>query len=59
MIRRSIKCLPTPHCSAPTEEGCAQILSSDPMIILSPRSSLYFSVRKDIHNLESLAVIKA
>jgi hypothetical protein len=59
MVRSNLKCLPTPHWGVPTDKGCPQLLSSDPMINLSPQSSLSIIYpRKDLDRLESLPVHK-
>jgi ABC-type nickel/cobalt efflux system permease component RcnA len=57
VVRSSVKCLPTPRCGIPMNEGCTQPLSSDPMINLSTMVLFLissFSVVRNLHNLESL-----
>jgi hypothetical protein len=51
--------LPTPRCGVPTDEGCTQPLSSDPMIDLNTTVFFFlysFPLVRNVHNLESLTL---
>ncbi len=54
-----VQYLPTPCCGVPTDEGCTQPLSSDPMINLNTTTFfliVFFPFARNLHNLESLAL---
>ena len=45
MVRSSVICLPTPRCGVSMDEGCTQLLSSDPKIKLEYHGpSLYLTI---------------
>jgi hypothetical protein len=59
VVRSSLKCLPTPCCSIPTNKGCTQPLSSDPNIKIE---CMIFLINmnpftRNLHKLDSLTVI--